>query len=81
MESKKGFKTIDEYITAFPENVQSILQELRRVISETASEAKETIDYGIPTFKLNGNLVHYAAFKSHIGSTPRHQRLKVSRKS
>jgi uncharacterized protein YdhG (YjbR/CyaY superfamily) len=70
MESKKGFKTIDEYITAFPENVQSILQELRRVISETAPEAKETIDYGIPTFKLNGNLVHYAAFKNHIGFYP-----------
>jgi uncharacterized protein YdhG (YjbR/CyaY superfamily) len=70
MESKKGFKTIDEYITTFPKNVQSILQELRQVIRDCAPEAEEAISYQIPTFKLNGNLVHFAAFKNHIGFYP-----------
>jgi len=70
MESKKGFKTIDEYIATFPEAVQGILQELRRVIGESAPEATETISYQMPTFKLNGNLVHFAAFKNHISLFP-----------
>jgi uncharacterized protein YdhG (YjbR/CyaY superfamily) len=69
--SRKHFKTIDEYITAFPENIQNILEELREVISKSAPEAEETINYGIPTFKLNGkNLVHFAAYKNHIGFYP-----------
>jgi uncharacterized protein YdhG (YjbR/CyaY superfamily) len=70
MESRERFKTIDEYIAAFPENVQTILEKLRSVIRETAPEAEETIDYGIPTFKLNGNLVHFAAFKNHTSFYP-----------
>ena len=70
MEPKKGFKTIDEYIATFPKNVQSILQELRQVIGDCAPEAEEAISYQIPTFKLNGNLVHFAAFKNHIGFYP-----------
>ena len=69
--AKKQSKTIDEYIAMFPKNVQDILKKLRRVIRESASEAEETINYGIPTFKLNGgNLVHFAAFKKHIGFYP-----------
>ncbi len=67
MESKKRFKTVDEYIAAFPKNVQSILQELRRVIRESAPEAQEAISYQMPAFKLNGNLVFFAAWKNHIG--------------
>lgn len=68
---KKQFKTIDEYIAMFPRNVQDILDKLRRVISESAPEAVETINYRMPTFKLNGgNLVHFAAFKNHIGFYP-----------
>lgn len=67
---KKQLKTIDEYIAIFPKNVQDILEKLRRVIRESAPEAEETINYGIPTFKLNGNLVHFAAFKNHIGFYP-----------
>lgn len=63
-------KTIDEYIATFPKNVQDILQELRKVIKEAAPEAKEAISYGMPTFKLNGNLVHFAAYKNHIGFYP-----------
>jgi uncharacterized protein YdhG (YjbR/CyaY superfamily) len=70
MEAKKGFKTIDEYIATFPKNVQTILQELRQVIRDCSPEAKEAISYQIPTFKLNGNLVHFAAYKNHIGFYP-----------
>jgi uncharacterized protein YdhG (YjbR/CyaY superfamily) len=62
--------TIDEYISAFPEDVQAVLQELRSVIRETAPEAQEAIKYGIPTFVLQGNLVHFAAYKTHIGFYP-----------
>lgn len=63
-------ETIDGYIAMFPKNVQDILERLRRVIRESAPEAEETMNYGIPTFKLNGNLVHFAAFKNHIGFYP-----------
>jgi len=70
VEKKKHFNTIDEYIATFPKQIQHILQELRRVIRESAPQAKEAISYQIPTFKLNGNLVHFAAFKDHIGFFP-----------
>ncbi|AHB13839.1 MULTISPECIES: iron chaperone [Dehalococcoides] len=63
-------KSIDNYIQGFPENVQAILKELRQVIREQAPQATETISYGIPTFKLNGNLVHFGAFKNHISFFP-----------
>ncbi len=61
---------IDKYIAAFPKEVQEILNILRAVIRETAPEAEETINYQIPTFTLNGNLVHFAGFKQHIGFYP-----------
>ncbi len=61
------YKTVDEYISGFPENVQAILEKLRRVIKESAPEAQETISYGMPAFKLKGNLVYFAAWKNHIG--------------
>jgi uncharacterized protein YdhG (YjbR/CyaY superfamily) len=63
-------KTIDEYIATFPGNVQNILEKLRVTINEAAPGAEEAISYQIPTFKLNGNLVHFAAFKNHIGFFP-----------
>jgi uncharacterized protein YdhG (YjbR/CyaY superfamily) len=66
----KQFKTMDEYINTFPDDVQRILNELRQAIKETTPEAQETINYQIPTFTLNGNLVHFAAFKDHIGFYP-----------
>lgn len=66
----RNFKTMDEYISTFPENVQRILHELRQTIKEAAPEAEETINYQIPTFTLNGNLVHFAAFRNHIGFYP-----------
>jgi uncharacterized protein YdhG (YjbR/CyaY superfamily) len=67
---KKEFKTIDEYIKTFPGDVQTILEKMRVTIREAAPEAKEAIRYQIPTFRLNGNLVHFAAFKNHIGFYP-----------
>jgi uncharacterized protein YdhG (YjbR/CyaY superfamily) len=66
----RQFKTIDEYIDTFPEHVQRILNELRQTIREAAPEADETINYQMPTFALNGNLVHFAAFQNHIGFYP-----------
>lgn len=69
--TKKGFSTIDEYIQTFPKDVQDILERLRQVIKETAPDATEAISYQMPTFKLKGkNLVHFAAWKSHIGFYP-----------
>lgn len=58
---------IDEYIASFPEDIQKILQEVRETIQKTAPEATEKISYALPTFYLQGNLVHFAAFTSHIG--------------
>jgi uncharacterized protein YdhG (YjbR/CyaY superfamily) len=63
-------KTIDEYIAGFPPDVQDILQKIRLSIHQAAPDAQEAISYQMPTFKLNGNLVHFAAFKKHIGFYP-----------
>ena len=68
--SRRQFKMMDEYISTFPEDVQRTLNELRQTIKEVAPEAEETINYQIPTFTLNGNLVHFAAFENHIGFYP-----------
>ncbi|OJX37891.1 MAG: hypothetical protein BGO78_07540 [Chloroflexi bacterium 44-23] len=71
MESQKNsFSTIDEYIATFPEEIQNKLQVIRATIREAAPEATEKISYQMPTFYLNGNLVHFAAFKNHIGFYP-----------
>jgi len=71
VQSKKQFETIDEYIKTFPKDVQTILEKMRQAIRRAASEAEETISYQIPTFKLNGiSLVHFAAFRKHIGLYP-----------
>ena len=72
--NKKRFNSIDEYIKTFPKEVQKILQGLRATIKAVAPDAGETISYGIPTFVLNGNLVHFAAYKKHIGFYPDVQR-------
>ena len=71
MESNKNtVNSIDEYIAKFPEEVQRILIELRAVIKESAPDAEERISYKMPTFALKGNLVHFAAYKNHIGFYP-----------
>ncbi|GGD78205.1 iron chaperone [Paenibacillus nasutitermitis] len=61
---------INAYISEFPPKVQEMLQTLRKVIKESAPEAKEKISYQMPTFVLHGNLVHFAAYKNHIGFYP-----------
>jgi uncharacterized protein YdhG (YjbR/CyaY superfamily) len=63
-------ETIDEYISLYPLDVQELLQKVRMVIMKAAPEAKEAIKYQLPTFVLNGNLVHFGAFKNHIGLYP-----------
>ena len=67
---KRQFNTIDGYIQTFPEDVQDILQKIRQTIRKAAPEASEAISYQMPAFKLNGNLVWFAAFKNHIGFYP-----------
>lgn len=73
--------TIDEYIAQFPDDVQVILQEVRATIRKAAPDAAETIKYQIPTFVLNGNLVHFAAFAKHIGFYPTPSGIKAFEKA
>jgi uncharacterized protein YdhG (YjbR/CyaY superfamily) len=61
---------IDAYIAYFPKDVQVILEKIRQTIGKAAPNAEEAIKYQMPTFTLNGNLVHFAAFKNHIGFYP-----------
>jgi uncharacterized protein YdhG (YjbR/CyaY superfamily) len=69
--NKSGFDSIDEYIATFQADIQKILQEVRAIIKAAAPDAEEKISYQMPTFTLNGgNLVHFAAFKNHIGFYP-----------
>jgi uncharacterized protein YdhG (YjbR/CyaY superfamily) len=63
-------KTIDEYIAGYPKDIQEVLKKIRVTIHEAAPDAEETINYQIPTFTLKGNLVHFAAYKKHIGFYP-----------
>jgi uncharacterized protein YdhG (YjbR/CyaY superfamily) len=68
---KKHDKNIDEYIALFPNNTKDILKKIRATIKDAAPEATEYISYQMPTYKLKGkNLIHFAAFKSHIGIYP-----------
>ncbi len=62
--------TIDAYIATFPASTQALLQQMRSTITKAAPKAEEAISYGMPTFKLQGNLVHFAAYKNHIGFYP-----------
>lgn len=71
MEDKKViYKNIDEYIAQFPIEIQEILKKIREVIRLSAPDAEEKISYQMPTFFLKRNLVHFAAFKNHIGFYP-----------
>ncbi len=67
MKTKPTEETIDTYIAGFPPEVQVILKKLRATVSKAAPGATEAIKYRLPTFVLNGNLVHFGAFKNHIG--------------
>jgi uncharacterized protein YdhG (YjbR/CyaY superfamily) len=67
---RREYPSIDEYIRSFPEHIQKKLKELRNAIKELVPEAQEKISYQIPTFYLNGNLVHFAGYETHIGFYP-----------
>ena len=69
MQSKTA-KDIDEYIAGFPKDIQKTLNKIRSTIKKAAPKAEEAISYQIPTFRLNGNLIHFAAYKNHIGLYP-----------
>jgi uncharacterized protein YdhG (YjbR/CyaY superfamily) len=69
-EKPKQVETIDEYISEFSGDVQAILKKIRAVIRKAAPDAAEAIKYQIPTFVQNGNLVHFGAYKTHIGFYP-----------
>jgi len=64
------FRSIDEYISIFTPDVQEKLKEIRSAIQTVAPQAEERINYQMPTYFLNGNLVHFAAQKHHIGFYP-----------
>lgn len=68
--NKASPTTIDEYIAGFPARVQKNLRSVRATIRKAAAGANEKISYQIPTFTLNGNLVHFAAWKNHLGFYP-----------
>ena len=63
-------RTIDEYIAPFPPVVRALLEQIRRTVADAVPDAEEAISYRMPTVKLNGVLVHFAAFKHHIGLYP-----------
>jgi uncharacterized protein YdhG (YjbR/CyaY superfamily) len=65
-----GASLIDDYIKPFAEDTRKLLDQMRSTIQKTAPEATEKMSYGMPTFYFNGNLVHFAAFKNHIGFFP-----------
>uniref|UniRef100_UPI0040484D5A iron chaperone n=1 Tax=Roseivirga sp. TaxID=1964215 RepID=UPI0040484D5A len=66
----ESVENIDQYIAQFDDTVQGLLITMRATISNVIPEAEECINYGMPTFKLNGNLVHFAGYKNHIGFYP-----------
>lgn len=67
---ENSFITIDDYINSFPKDIQELLEQIRLTIKNAAPEAIETINYKMPTFQFNGNLVHFSAYKQHIGFYP-----------
>ena len=75
-----GSRSIDEYIAGFPSDVQERLAAVRATIRKAAPDAEETISYRVPTFTLHGNLVHFAAFKNHIGFYPGPEGIEKFRK-
>ncbi|HEY1038295.1 MAG TPA: DUF1801 domain-containing protein, partial [Bacteroidia bacterium] len=62
--------SIDLFIAEFPKETQVLLNRVRETIRKAAPKATESINYGIPTFQLEGNLVHFSGYKSHIGFYP-----------
>ena len=78
--SQSAPRDIDEYIAAFPKEVRDRLQQIRKTIRKAAPDAEEAIKYRMPTFTLNGNLVHFAAYQNHIGFYPAPRGIEKFRK-
>lgn len=76
----KTVTSIDEYIAGFPAPVQLRLRKMRATIRRAAPDAEEAIAYGMPTYRLNGNLVHFAAFAQHVGFYPAPSAITAFRK-
>lgn len=70
MKTMQASASIDAYIAAAPKAAQPLLKQMRKLIKAEAPDATETIGYGIPTFKLHGNLVHFGGYATHIGFYP-----------
>src|SRR3954466_6672401 len=65
------FTTVDEYVASLPEDVQPVMEAVRRVVRRVVPEVAEKISYAMPTFTLDGRpLVHVAAWKKHLGLYP-----------
>jgi uncharacterized protein YdhG (YjbR/CyaY superfamily) len=73
-------KSVDEYISGFPEETQVLLEQIRTAIQEVAPQAEEVISYNIPAYKLKGMLVWFAAFSNHIGLYPRGSGIEAFKK-
>jgi uncharacterized protein YdhG (YjbR/CyaY superfamily) len=76
--SRATFKSVDEYIDSFPADVREKLAVIRKTIKKTAPKAEESISYNMPTYKQNGPLIYFCAFKSHIGLYPGSVRLPLN---
>lgn len=65
-----SIKTIDAYISQYPKDVQLKLEEIRKLVHDEVPQAQEKISYGLATFTLHGNLVHFGGYDKHIGFYP-----------
>jgi uncharacterized protein YdhG (YjbR/CyaY superfamily) len=70
MAPRSAPESVDAYVSSFPPDVQAILQRIRAIVHEVAPQARETISYGMPAFRLHGILLYFAAFKRHVGLYP-----------
>jgi uncharacterized protein YdhG (YjbR/CyaY superfamily) len=63
-------ENFEEYIVSFPPETQKRMEQVRAIIKKTAPQAEEVISYGMPSFRLNGRLLYFAAYRNHIGFYP-----------
>ncbi|HEV3324507.1 MAG TPA: DUF1801 domain-containing protein [Puia sp.] len=70
MQIRVKYRSVDEYLSYYPEEVQNKLESLRSVIKKAAPKAVETISYNMPAYKQRNVLVYFAAHKNHIGFYP-----------
>ena len=77
MEATNKFKTVDQYLSAFPSSTKVLLKKIRETVKEVAPQAEELISYNMPGFRWNGMLVWYAAYKQHIGFYPTPSAIKT----